>query len=42
MTDITGRDARPEVLAITDLVTEFTSVRRPLDKGFKAQWRMDF
>jgi cob(I)alamin adenosyltransferase len=39
---VTGRDAKPELLAIADLVTEFTAVRHPFDQGFKAQRGIDF
>jgi cob(I)alamin adenosyltransferase len=39
---ITGRNAKPELLAIADLVTEMTLVRHPFDQGFKAQRGVDF
>jgi cob(I)alamin adenosyltransferase len=39
---ITGRNAKPELLAIADLVTEFTAVRHPFEQGFKAQRGIDF
>lgn len=39
---VTGRDARPELVAIADLVTEFRQVRHPFDQGFKAQRGVDF
>jgi cob(I)alamin adenosyltransferase len=39
---ITGRNAKPELLAIADLVTEFKAVRHPFDQGFKAQRGIDF
>jgi cob(I)alamin adenosyltransferase len=39
---VTGRNAKPELLAIADLVTEFTMVRHPFDQGFKAQRGVDF
>jgi cob(I)alamin adenosyltransferase len=39
---ITGRDAKPELLAVADLITEFTAVRHPFDAGFKAQRGVDF
>ena len=34
---ITGRDARPELLEIADLVTEMSLVKHPYQAGFKAQ-----
>ena len=39
---VTGRNARPEILAIADLVTEFVQVRHPFEQGFKAQRGVDF
>jgi cob(I)alamin adenosyltransferase len=39
---ITGRNAKLELLAIADLVTEMTLVRHPFDQGFKAQRGVDF
>jgi cob(I)alamin adenosyltransferase len=39
---ITGRNARPELLAIADLVTEMTLVKHPFDAGIKAQRGIDF
>jgi cob(I)alamin adenosyltransferase len=39
---VTGRDAKPEILAIADLVTEFAQVRHPFEQGFKAQRGVDF
>lgn len=39
---VTGRNAKPELLAIADLVTEMTLVRHPFDQGFKAQRGVDF
>jgi cob(I)alamin adenosyltransferase len=39
---ITGRNAKPELLAIADLVTEMTLKRHPFDQGFKAQRGVDF
>jgi cob(I)alamin adenosyltransferase len=39
---VTGRDARPELLAVADLVTEMTLVRHPFEQGFKAQRGIDF
>ncbi len=39
---ITGRNAKPELLAIADLVTEMTLVKHPFDQGIKAQRGIDF
>ncbi len=39
---VTGRDAKPELLAVADLVTEFSAVRHPFEQGFKAQRGVDF
>jgi cob(I)alamin adenosyltransferase len=39
---VTGRDAKPEILAIADLVTDFVQVRHPFEQGFKAQKGVDF
>jgi cob(I)alamin adenosyltransferase len=39
---VTGRNAKPEILAIADLVTEFVEVRHPFEQGFKAQRGVDF
>ncbi len=39
---ITGRNAKPELLAVADLVTEFNAVRHPFEQGFKAQRGIDF
>jgi cob(I)alamin adenosyltransferase len=39
---VTGRNAKPEILAIADLVTEFVPVRHPFEQGFKAQKGVDF
>ncbi len=39
---VTGRNAKPEILAIADLVTEFVQVRHPFEQGFKAQRGVDF
>jgi cob(I)alamin adenosyltransferase len=39
---ITGRDARPELLEIADLVTEMTLVKHPYDAGFKPQRGVEF
>ena len=39
---VTGRDAKPELLAVADLITEFQAVRHPFKQGFKAQRGVDF
>lgn len=39
---ITGRDAKPELLDLADLITEFTEVRHPYKAGFKAQKGVEY
>lgn len=39
---VTGRNAKPELLAVADLVTEMTLIRHPFDQGVKAQRGVDF
>ena len=39
---VTGRNARPELIAIADTVTEMTLVKHPFDAGIKAQRGVDF
>lgn len=39
---ITGRDARPELIEIADLVTQMTLVKHPYAAGFKAQRGVEF
>jgi len=39
---ITGRNAKPELIAIADLVTEMTLVKHPFDAGVLAQRGIDF
>jgi cob(I)alamin adenosyltransferase len=39
---VTGRNAKPELIAIADLVTEFGMTRHPFEQGFKAQRGVDF
>jgi cob(I)alamin adenosyltransferase len=39
---VTGRNAKPELLAIADLITDFVEVRHPFEQGFKAQRGIDF
>lgn len=39
---ITGRNAKPELLDIADLVTEFGEVKHPYKAGFKAQKGVEY
>lgn len=39
---ITGRGAKPELLEIADLVTDFTEVKHPYHQGIKAQRGVEF
>ncbi len=39
---ITGRNAKPELVAIADLVTEFEEVKHPFKAGFKAQKGVEY
>jgi cob(I)alamin adenosyltransferase len=39
---ITGRDAKPELVDIADLVTEMTSVKHPYQAGYRAQRGVEF
>jgi cob(I)alamin adenosyltransferase len=39
---VTGRDAKPELIEIADLVTDFVQVKHPFEQGFKAQRGVDF
>ncbi|MFN3474233.1 MAG: cob(I)yrinic acid a,c-diamide adenosyltransferase, partial [Blastomonas sp.] len=39
---ITGRSAKPELIAIADLVTEFEEVKHPFKAGFKAQKGVEY
>jgi cob(I)alamin adenosyltransferase len=39
---ITGRDAKPELREIADLVTEMTLVKHPYQAGYKAQKGVEF
>ncbi|HEU4625898.1 MAG TPA: cob(I)yrinic acid a,c-diamide adenosyltransferase [Steroidobacteraceae bacterium] len=39
---ITGRDAKPELLELADLITEFQEVRHPYKAGFKAQKGVEY
>jgi cob(I)alamin adenosyltransferase len=38
----TGRNAKPELLEIADLITDFVQVRHPFQQGFKTQRGVDF
>lgn len=39
---VTGRDAKPALIEIADLVTEMTLVKHPFEQGFKAARGIDF
>jgi cob(I)alamin adenosyltransferase len=39
---VTGRNARPELIEIADLVTEFQEVKHPFKAGFKAQKGVEY
>ena len=39
---ITGRSAKPELLGLADLVTEFAEVKHPFKAGFKAQKGVEY
>ncbi|WP_129642229.1 cob(I)yrinic acid a,c-diamide adenosyltransferase [Peristeroidobacter agariperforans] len=39
---ITGRDARPQLTEIADLVTEMTPIKHPYEAGFKPQRGVEF
>ncbi|PBN41835.1 cob(I)yrinic acid a,c-diamide adenosyltransferase [Sphingobium sp. D43FB] len=39
---ITGRNAKPELIEIADLVTEFEEVKHPFRAGFKAQKGVEY
>ena len=39
---VTGRNAKPELLAAADLVTEMTLVKHPFRSGIKAQPGVEF
>jgi cob(I)alamin adenosyltransferase len=39
---ITGRNAKPELIEIADLVTEFSEVKHPFKAGFKAQKGVEY
>ena len=39
---LTGRDAKPEILEIADLVTEMRVLKHPFDQGISAQKGIEF
>jgi cob(I)alamin adenosyltransferase len=39
---ITGRNAKPELIEIADLVTEFEEIKHPFKAGFKAQKGVEY
>lgn len=39
---ITGRDAKPELIALADLATEMTVLKHPYDAGYRAQKGVEF
>jgi cob(I)alamin adenosyltransferase len=39
---VTGRNAKPELIEIADLVTEMTLVKHPFRQGIKAQKGIEF
>ena len=39
---VTGRNAKPELIALADLVTEMTPVKHPFREGIKAQKGIEF
>ena len=39
---ITGRDAKPALLEIADLVTEMTEIKHPFTAGIRAQQGIEF
>jgi len=39
---LTGRDVRPEIVEIADLVTEMKEIKHPYKKGIKAQKGIEF
>ena len=39
---VTGRNAKPELIEIADLVTEMTMVKHPFRSGVKAQAGIEF
>jgi len=39
---VTGRNAREELIALADLVTEMTEIKHPFRSGVKAQAGVEF
>ncbi|MFY8114296.1 MAG: cob(I)yrinic acid a,c-diamide adenosyltransferase, partial [Rhabdaerophilum sp.] len=39
---VTGRNAKPELIALADLVTEMTQIKHPFRDGVKAQAGIEF
>lgn len=39
---ITGRDAKPALIELADLVTEFREIKHPYEAGFKAQQGIEY
>lgn len=39
---VTGRNARPELVAVADMVTEMRSIKHPYDSGLPARKGIDF
>ena len=39
---LTGRNARPELIEVADLVTEMTVVKHPFRQGIRAQAGIEF
>jgi len=39
---LTGRNARPEILEIADLVTEMRQIKHPYEQGIGAQRGIEF
>ena len=39
---LTGRDAKPEVIEIADMVTEMREIKHPFNEGIVAQKGIEF
>jgi cob(I)alamin adenosyltransferase len=39
---VTGRNAKPELIEIADLVTEMTMIKHPFKQGVKAQKGIEY
>jgi len=39
---LTGRDAKPELLDMADLVTDMQEIKHPFKSGIKAQQGIDY